>query len=170
MQTQALPVRAVLKWFNGPKGFGFVNPCDDARIDAFLHITILQKADVQILGDEAVIECVIDYTDRGAMVREVVQIVDPGTLPKGVQCHRMPQDSMVGQTFKMGGLVKWYKKTKGFGFIVPDDGKKDVFVHESCLERHDIETLQSGQRVSMEFRSVPKGRELISLSFEPAES
>ena len=48
------------------------------------------------------------------------------------------------------GKVKWFNKTKGFGFIQPDDGSKDVFVHISAVERAGMQTLAEGQNVQFE--------------------
>jgi cold shock protein len=48
------------------------------------------------------------------------------------------------------GKVKWFNKTKGYGFIQPDDGSKDVFVHISALERAGMDTLAEGQKVQFE--------------------
>ena len=51
------------------------------------------------------------------------------------------------------GKVKWFNNQKGFGFIVPDDGGKDVFVHISAVERSGMRTLNEGQRVSYELQT-----------------
>ncbi|AMA60501.1 MULTISPECIES: cold-shock protein [unclassified Bradyrhizobium] len=48
------------------------------------------------------------------------------------------------------GTVKWFNSTKGFGFIQPDDGGNDVFVHISAVERAGLGTLQEGQKISYE--------------------
>lgn len=48
------------------------------------------------------------------------------------------------------GTVKWFNAVKGYGFIQPDDGSKDAFVHISSVERAGLSTLQEGQRVSYE--------------------
>jgi CspA family cold shock protein len=48
------------------------------------------------------------------------------------------------------GTVKWFNATKGYGFIQPDDGSKDVFVHISAVERSGLGTLQDGQKVTFE--------------------
>jgi CspA family cold shock protein len=48
------------------------------------------------------------------------------------------------------GTVKWFNGQKGFGFIQPDDGSKDVFVHISAVERAGMNTLNEGQKVSFE--------------------
>ncbi len=48
------------------------------------------------------------------------------------------------------GKVKWFNSNKGYGFIAPDDGKNDVFVHYSALEKSGVNTLAEGQKVSFE--------------------
>ena len=58
------------------------------------------------------------------------------------------------------GTVKWFNSTKGFGFIQPDDGGKDVFVHISAVERSDLGSLNEGQKVGYEIeRDRKTGRE-----------
>ncbi|GJE13839.1 MULTISPECIES: cold-shock protein [Methylobacterium] len=51
------------------------------------------------------------------------------------------------------GTVKWFNDTKGFGFIQPDDGSKDVFVHISAVERAGMNNLIEGQKVSYEMEA-----------------
>ncbi len=48
------------------------------------------------------------------------------------------------------GTVKWYNSEKGFGFIQPDDGGKDAFVHASAIERAGMRTLRDGQKIGFE--------------------
>jgi len=56
------------------------------------------------------------------------------------------------------GTVKWFNPTKGFGFIVPDDGSKDVFVHISAVERAGRQTLNEGQKVSYDLEAGKQGK------------
>ena len=51
------------------------------------------------------------------------------------------------------GTVKWFNMTKGFGFIAPDDGTKDVFVHISAVEQAGLNELREGQKVSFELEA-----------------
>jgi cold shock protein len=55
------------------------------------------------------------------------------------------------------GTVKWFNESKGFGFITPEDGSKDVFVHFSAIEASGFRTLAEGQQVSFEVTNGPKG-------------
>ena len=56
------------------------------------------------------------------------------------------------------GTVKFFNHTKGFGFIAPEEGGKDVFVHISALERAGLPPLTEGDRVSCEIEDDPRGR------------
>ena len=57
------------------------------------------------------------------------------------------------------GTVKWFNSTKGFGFIEPEDGKRDVFVHISALERSGISDLKDGQKVTFDVEAGRDGRD-----------
>jgi CspA family cold shock protein len=55
------------------------------------------------------------------------------------------------------GTVKWFNNSKGFGFITPDDGSADVFVHFSAIAADGFRTLQEGQSVNYDVETGPKG-------------
>jgi cold shock protein len=57
------------------------------------------------------------------------------------------------------GTVKWFNPTKGFGFVQPDNGGKDVFVHISAVERAGLGTLADGQKITYDIESGRDGRE-----------
>jgi len=56
------------------------------------------------------------------------------------------------------GTVKWFNATKGYGFIQPDDGSKDVFVHISALERAGLRSLNEGQKISYDIERGQQGK------------
>lgn len=65
------------------------------------------------------------------------------------------------------GIVKWFNTTKGFGFITPDEGGADAFVHISAVQRSGMQTLNEGQKVQFELQEQRNGKmaaeELVAL-------
>jgi cold shock protein len=61
------------------------------------------------------------------------------------------------------GTVKFFNATKGFGFITPEDGGKDVFVHSTAVEMGGMRTLNEGQRVSFDIQPDAKGSKAVNL-------
>jgi CspA family cold shock protein len=62
------------------------------------------------------------------------------------------------------GTVKWFNTTKGYGFIRPDDGDKDAFVHITEVERSGMGRLTEGQRVNFQVKQDPRGLKAINLT------
>ena len=62
------------------------------------------------------------------------------------------------------GTVKWFNEQKGYGFIQPDNGSKDVFVHISAVERAGLRTLKEGQKVVFEVVTGPKGKQASNIT------
>ena len=61
------------------------------------------------------------------------------------------------------GTVKWFKDEKGFGFITPDDGSKDLFVHHSSIQSDGFRTLAEGAKVSFETEASEKGPRAVNV-------
>jgi CspA family cold shock protein len=141
-------VEAHVKWFNPRKGFGFVVPTDGTT-EAFLHISALVGIGLQDAPRGAKVVCAIGDGPKGRQVTQVFEVDTESLAPEPT-----------GEEGKTGE-VKWFRPDKGFGFVTPDDGGQDVFVHKSVLERCGLYELGEGARVQMTVRETPKGREAI---------
>lgn len=62
------------------------------------------------------------------------------------------------------GTVKWFNESKGYGFITPQDGGKDVFVHHSAITGTGFKTLIEGQRVTFDVKQGPKGLQAVDVT------
>lgn len=153
---EGVEVRARVKWFDPARGFGFVSPLEGSR-DAFLHIAVLNRAGLHAIADGTEVRCRLVPGPRGAQVEQLVEILDT-TPPPGGRDQPPPGEALTG-------TVKWYKPDKGFGFVLADDGGKDVFVHKSVLRRCRVDALDTGQRVTMRVRDAERGREAVWVGF-----
>ena len=61
------------------------------------------------------------------------------------------------------GTVKWFNDSKGYGFIAPEDGRKDVFVHNSNIAGNGFKSLREGEKVEFEVREGQKGPEAVNV-------
>jgi len=66
------------------------------------------------------------------------------------------------------GTVKWFNNAKGFGFILPDDGSEDIFVHFSSIDSNGYRSLEEGQAVTFEVEQGPKGLKAINVVLQDA--
>jgi cold shock protein len=161
------PVRATVKWYNPEKGFGFVQ-LGDGGGDAFLHVSVVERSGHNSVPPGATLEVRAGQGQKGAQVTEILSM-DTSTAgeepPRRARPERAPY-ARAGEdraTVEEVGTVKWYNAMKGFGFIAPDRGGKDIFVHASALERSGLTGLAEGQRVTVDAAEGQKGLEVISL-------
>ncbi|HVF64851.1 MAG TPA: cold-shock protein [Casimicrobiaceae bacterium] len=61
------------------------------------------------------------------------------------------------------GTVKWFNDSKGFGFVTPEDGGKDLFAHFTAIQQPGFKTLQEGQRVTFDVTTGPKGQQAANI-------
>lgn len=134
-------ISAVVKWFNPTKGFGFVQPSDGSP-DAFLHVSVLEQAGYRDIQDSAKVLCEVGPGPKGPQVTAILNVEAPEPDTDSEQ---------------VDGTVKFFDAGKGFGFVVPDNGDRDVFVSVRALERCGIPGLQPEQRVRMLTRPGQRG-------------
>jgi CspA family cold shock protein len=152
-------VDAKVKWFNSSKGFGFV-AMSDGTPDAFLPMAILRRAGYEDVREGASITCEVGAGAKGPLVVNVLNIDNSTATPAGGGnggggFGAKPR----GPAQSMQGTVKWFEPDKGYGFISPETGGKDIFVHITALRRSGFEGLEAGQRVQVDVVEGRKGLE-----------
>ncbi|CAG0961722.1 Cold shock-like protein CspE [Rhizobiaceae bacterium] len=153
---------AEVLWFNAAKGFGFVKLPDGA--EAYLHIRVVEAAGRTDLPEGTQLKVMVEDAPRGRQVVNVLDIQDP-RAPASVRRLDDRTDGTDGQ-LEIEGSVKWYNSEKGFGFISPDNGAKDVFVHATGLTRSGLSLLEEGQRVVFQSAQGKRGMEVRSIRLD----
>lgn len=180
-------IEAEVKWYNSRKGFGFVLGPDGS--DVFFHASALTEAGIEPpdTGDKLMCEIGTDRQGR----RLVTRIMELKRGEGGGAGARPPRRDFGGgggfgdrpprrdfgdrpprrdfgrdeggPTYDINGTVKWFDQVRGFGFVTPDDGGQDVFLHSSVLQRAGKQDVQQGEKVALEVRDGQRGRQAVNM-------
>ena len=170
-------ITATVKWFNPTKGFGFLVP-DDGSPDVFCHVSAVERAGYDSLPQGATVSCEVVDGQKGPQVSQIHSVdtstatvapprgdrphrPGPGSGPGGFQDRRFNEPT--GPTEEVEGTVKFYNVGKSYGFVTPDSGGQDVFIHAKVLSRSGLDDLEPQQRVRMETTQGPRGPQATSI-------
>jgi cold shock protein len=176
MSASGPEVQATVKWFNAEKGYGFV-ALSDGSGDVFLHVNALQAAGFQAVNPGATLNIRVGQGQKGRQVDQVLSVDEStataapprrsgGFQPRPPRSEGPRRQVDLSTAVETVGTVKWYNPDKGFGFITPQSGGKDVFIHATVLERAGLGPLQEGQTVRMGVVQGQKGPEAGTISLE----
>ena len=165
-------IRGLVKWFIPMKGYGFLEP-EDGSPDVFCHVSAVEASGRNSLPQGAVVTCETVQGDRGPQVSRILSVEEPAveplpaarTRPFDARYPEPHADAQSAADMELPGTVKFYDPARGFGFVVPDSGGREVFVHAGVLLRSGLADLQQGQRVLVRAESVPRG--LQATEIEP---
>nr|WP_281406609.1 cold-shock protein [Mesorhizobium japonicum] len=154
-------VEADVIWFNTRKGFGFVKLPE--AIEACLHIRVLEADGSCGVSEATRLKVTTEKSPRGHQVSQVLEV---GNQTAKTQRHtRCAEEPAAGTSpqLQSEGAVNWYNSQKGFGFIAPENGEKDIFVHATALTRSGLGMLMEGQKVFVQCGQGKKGPEVRSI-------
>lgn len=145
-----------VKWFDPAKGYGFVVPDTSPsggglRRDILLHVSVIRKFGRDTASEGARIVCSVSMRERGY---QVVDILDLSADQADSDAGDVGPPEVV--------LVKWFNRTKGYGFVQRLTDPEDIFIHMVVVRKAGIEDLQPGQKLIASVGKGQKGRHIVS--------
>ena len=155
-----------VKWFDAAKGYGFIVP-DDGGPDVLIHVTVVRRDGFSAIHEGARVVAEAQRRERGLQVFKVISISEP----EGVHAMPLAPARPRAQASSLGGfeivIVKWFNRSRGFGFLTRGEGTEDIFVHMETLRRYGFIDPKPGDSMLARFGPGPKG--LIAAEVRPLD-
>ena len=142
-----------VKWFDVAKGYGFIVP-DSGEADVLIHVTVLRRDGFQTIYEGARVVAEAQRRDRGLQVFRVLSVT-PGegraVLATAAGAHARAGDRPSAR-FEIV-IVKWFNRSRGFGFLTRGEGTEDIFVHMETLRRYGFADPAAGRHDARALRA-----------------
>ncbi|MEM1378490.1 MAG: cold-shock protein [Pseudomonadota bacterium] len=153
---ELIEISGVIKWFDVGKGYGFILPDDNRFGDVMLHVTCLRRDGFQTALEGSRIVCEVKRGQRGFQAFRVLSM-DTATAVNPAETEQKTHVTITPSSGLERVIVKWFNRTKGFGFLTRGEGTEDIFIHMETLRRFGLTELRPGQVVIVRFGVGEKG-------------